>query len=249
MMQLRILSFGRLRDLLSAESRVELPSGSTVGGLWQRLKGQHSELAAYEGSLAIAVNQQFAVHDTVLKDGDEVALLPPVSGGRADDQDGVPRNNAAALPLRTQHATLQREPLDSAALMAACRAGEDGAAILFDGMVRNNTRGRRTLYLEYESYPAMAVAEMERLAVEALSKFAIRDVRLVHRVGRLEIGESSVVIVVASAHRAAAFEACRWLIDSLKKTVPVWKREFFSDGAEWAAGDPFPPEVTPGAGR
>ena len=238
-MQLRILSFGRLRDLLSAESRVELPSGATVGELWRNLKAAHAELAPYEGSLAIAVNQQFAVHDTVLKDGDEVALLPPVSGGRQDE----------ALPLRTEHATLQGEPLDSAALMASCRAGEDGAAILFDGMVRNNTRGRRTLYLEYESYPAMAVAEMERLAAEALSKFAIRDVRVAHRVGRLEIGESSVVIVVASAHRAAAFEAFRWLIDSLKKTVPVWKREFFADGAEWAAGDPFPPEVTPGAGK
>ncbi len=248
-MQLRILSFGRLRDWLSAENRAELPAGSTVGELWQRLKGQHPELAAYEGSLAIAVNQQFAVHGTVLKDGDEVALLPPVSGGRGDAHDGAPGKNDDALPLRTAHATLQREPLDSGALMAGCRAGEDGAAILFDGMVRNNTRGRRTLYLEYESYPAMAVAEMERLAVEALGKFAIRDVRLAHRVGRLEIGESSVVIVVASAHRAAAFEACRWLIDSLKKTVPVWKREFFADGAEWAAGDPFPPEVTPGAGR
>ncbi len=244
-MKVRILSFGSLRELLSAESSMELPAAATVGDLWLRLKASHAGLARYEGSLAIAVNQQFAVHDTLLKDGDEVALLPPVSGGRDDHdcRDGV------ELPLRTEHAILQREPLDTAVLMSACRAGEDGATVLFDGMVRNNTRGRRTLYLEYDSYPAMAVAEMERLAVEALGNFAIRDVRLAHRVGRVEIGESSVLIVVSSAHRAAAFEACRWLIDSLKKTVPVWKREFFADGAEWAAGDPFPPEAMPGAGR
>jgi molybdopterin synthase catalytic subunit len=115
---------------------------------------------------------------------------------------------------------------------------------LFDGIVRNNTRGRRTLYLEYDSYTAMALAEMEKLALQALSGYAVRDIRIVHRIGRLEIGESSVLIVVASAHRGAAFDACRWVIDSLKKTVPIWKKEFFADGAAWADGDPFPPEVT-----
>jgi len=240
-MQVSILSFGRLRDLLSAESSMELPGNATVGELWQRLKTTHTELARYEGSLAIAVNQQFATLATPLQEGDEVALLPPVSGGSSAV--------GAELPLLSTHAVLQRHPLDAAAVATACRAGEDGAVVVFDGLVRNNTRGRRTLYLEYDSYPAMALAEMERLAVEALGKFAIRDVRLAHRVGRVEIGESSVIIVVASAHRAAAFEASRWLIDSLKKTVPVWKREFFADGAEWADGDPFPPEVTPGGGR
>ncbi len=236
-MKVRILSFGRLRHLLAAECSMELPAASTVGSLWQQLKSAHSELAAYEGSMAIAVNQHFAGLATELHEGDEVALLPPVSGGSAQPD--------AQLPLRSTHAVLQREPLDAVLLASYCRAGEDGATVLFDGMVRNNTRGRQTLYLEYDSYPAMAVAEMERLAVEALGNFAIRDLRLAHRVGRVEIGESSVLIVVASAHRAAAFEACRWLIDSLKKTVPVWKREFFADGAEWADGDPFPPEVTP----
>jgi molybdopterin synthase catalytic subunit len=115
---------------------------------------------------------------------------------------------------------------------------------LFDGIVRNHTRGRRTLYLEYDAYPAMALAEMEKLALHALSAFAVRDLRIVHRIGRIEIGQSSVLIVVASAHRAAAFDACRWLIDSLKKTVPIWKKEFFADGAAWADGDPFPPDVT-----
>jgi molybdopterin synthase catalytic subunit len=115
---------------------------------------------------------------------------------------------------------------------------------MFDGIVRNHSRNRRTLYLEYESYPAMAVAGMEKLAVDALAGFPVRDVRIVHRVGRLEIGETSVLIAVASAHRAAAFDACRWMIDTLKKTVPVWKKEFFEDGATWADGEPFPPDLS-----
>ncbi len=128
----------------------------------------------------------------------------------------------------------------AAPLLAQIKAGEDGAVCLFDGIVRNHTRNRRTLYLEYDSYPAMAMAGMERLAMQALAGFPVRDVRIVHRVGRLEIGETSVVIVVASAHRAAAFDACRWIIDTLKKTVPIWKKEFFADGATWADGEPFP---------
>jgi molybdopterin synthase catalytic subunit len=110
-------------------------------------------------------------------------------------------------------------------------------------VVRNNTRGRRTLYLDYESYEGMALKQMESLAEQAKSRFQIREVALVHRLGRLEIGETSVLIVVASGHRGAAFEACRWLIDTLKRTVPIWKKEHFEDGAVWADGEPFPAEV------
>ena len=114
---------------------------------------------------------------------------------------------------------------------------------VFDGIVRDNSRGRRTLYLDYTAYEPMALAKMEQLAQQALGRFAVRDVRIVHRVGRLQIGESSVYIAVASAHRAAAFDACRWLIDTLKTTVPIWKKEYFQDGAVWADGEPFPPEI------
>jgi molybdopterin synthase catalytic subunit len=120
---------------------------------------------------------------------------------------------------------------------------QDGAVVVFDGVVRNNTRGRRTLYLDYEAYEEMAVEQMEVLADRALAEFKIRDVAIVHRLGRLEIGESSVLIAVASAHRAAAFDACRWMIDTLKRTVPIWKKEYFEDGAVWADGEPFPAEV------
>ncbi len=234
-MRLRVLCFGRLRELLAPEVTVELGSAATVADLWKLLLLQHAVLAPYERSVAIAVNQAFALPSTRLAPGDEVALLPPVSGG-------LPAPAEEDLPLATAHARLQREAILAEPVMSSLQLPEDGALVVFEGVVRNHSRGRRTLYLEYEAYPRMAVAEMERLAAEALSRFAVRDVRLVHRVGRLEISETSVLIVVASAHRAAAFDACRWLIDTLKQKVPIWKREFFEDGAVWADGEPFPPE-------
>jgi molybdopterin synthase catalytic subunit len=126
------------------------------------------------------------------------------------------------------------------AIVAGIKAGGDGAVCVFDGIVRDNTRGRQTLYLDYESYREMALAQMQRLGAEAVERFGVRDVALVHRLGRLLVGETSVLIVVSSAHRAGAFDACRWLIDTLKKTVPIWKKETFADGAVWADGEPFP---------
>ena len=122
------------------------------------------------------------------------------------------------------------------------KAGPDGAVCVFDGIVRDNSRGRKTLYLDYEAYREMALEQMRGLAGEAVTKFGVRDVALVHRLGRLMVGETSVLVVVASAHRGAAFDACRWLIDTLKKTVPIWKKEQFVDGAIWADGEPFPEE-------
>jgi molybdopterin synthase catalytic subunit len=133
--------------------------------------------------------------------------------------------------------------IDAEAMVAAMKAGSDGAVCVFDGIVRDNTRGRRTLYLDYESYREMALEQMTRLAADAVQKFGVRDVALIHRLGRLLVGETSVLIVVASAHRGAAFDACRWLIDTLKKTVPIWKKETFADGAVWADGEPFPEEI------
>ena len=127
-----------------------------------------------------------------------------------------------------------------ASVVAAIKQGEDGAVVVFDGIVRNNTRGRRTLFLVYEAYQEMALLQMQGLAAEAIAAHGVRQVAIVHRLGRLEVGETSVLIAVASAHRAQAFEACRWLIDTLKKTVPIWKKEHFEDGAVWADGEPFP---------
>ena len=130
--------------------------------------------------------------------------------------------------------------IPSDTIVAEMKAGADGAVCVFDGIVRDNTRGRKTLHLDYEAYREMALEQMRGLASEAVRKFGVRDVALVHRLGRLVVGETSVLVVVASAHRGAAFDACRWLIDTLKKTVPIWKKEQFVDGAIWADGEPFP---------
>jgi len=130
------------------------------------------------------------------------------------------------------------------AIVAEIKAGADGAVCVFDGIVRDNTRGRRTLHLDYEAYEEMALEQMRGLAAEAVTKFGVRDVAIVHRLGRLMVGETSVLVVVASAHRGAAFDACRWVIDTLKKTVPIWKKEQFVDGATWADGEPFPDDIT-----
>jgi molybdopterin synthase catalytic subunit len=136
--------------------------------------------------------------------------------------------------------------LPSAEVIDQIKAGPDGAVCVFDGIVRNNTRGRETLYLDYEAYREMALAQMNQLAAQAVERFGVRDVALLHRLGRLRVGETSVLIVVASAHRGAAFEACRWLIDTLKKQVPIWKKETFVDGAVWADGEPFPADLAIG---
>jgi molybdopterin synthase catalytic subunit len=235
-MRVTLLTFGILRDLLGDfEGAVELPSGSTVRDLLDHCHIQASEgPAAIWSALAVAVNREYVPASHSLRDGDEVALLPPVSGGTADDGD----------PPRPMIA-LTSDPIDSAALVASLKRGQDGALVVFDGIVRNHTRDRLTLYLFYEAYPEMALSQMRSLAVDAATRYAIRDLCIVHRLGRLEIGETSVLIAVASAHRAAAFDACRWLIDTLKQTVPIWKKEFFEDGAVWAQGDPFPAHIHP----
>ncbi|WP_433966120.1 molybdenum cofactor biosynthesis protein MoaE [Tunturiibacter gelidiferens] len=136
--------------------------------------------------------------------------------------------------------------IEAAEIAAEIKGGADGAVCVFDGIVRDNTRGRKTLYLDYEAYREIALEKMRGLAGEAVERFGVRDVALVHRLGRLMVGETSVLIVVASAHRGAAFDACRWLIDTLKKTVPIWKKEQFVDGAIWADGEPFPEAVALG---
>jgi molybdopterin synthase catalytic subunit len=138
---------------------------------------------------------------------------------------------------------LTHDVIDTKAITDALKAGADGAVTVFDGIVRNNTRGRQTLYLDYSAYEAMALEQMRTLAAEAIEKFGVRDVAIVHRLGRLEVGETSILIAVASAHRGVTFDACRWLIDTLKKQVPIWKKEVFVDGAVWPDGEPFPPEI------
>ena len=234
-MQVRVLFFGVLRDLAGRSSdSLQLPEGGSVRDVIARYEREIPALKKHLSSIALAVNEQYASPDTALKANDEVALLPPVSGGAPSETPPATFGRCASIThdcIRTQ------ETVDS------LKRGQDGAALVFEGIVRNQTRGRKTLYLDYEAYEPMALQEMEALASEVLSKFQVRDVAIVHRLGRLQIGETSVVIAVASAHRAAAFDACRWLIDTLKRKVPIWKKEYFEDGAVWADGDPFPPEI------
>ena len=141
---------------------------------------------------------------------------------------------------------LTQDRIDAEGIVTQMKAGADGAVCVFDGIVRDNTRERKTLYLDYEAYSEMALEQMRGLAADAVARFGVREVAMVHRLGRLMVGETSVLIAVASAHRGAAFEACRWLIDTLKKTVPIWKKETFEDGAVWVDGEPFPEELTAG---
>ena len=129
-------------------------------------------------------------------------------------------------------------------VIAQIKAGSDGAVCTFEGIVRDHTRDRQTLYLDYEAYRDMALAQMQALAAEAVEKYKVRDIAILHRLGRLYISETSILIVVASAHRGAAFDACRWLIDTLKKQVPIWKKETFVDGAVWADGEPLPDSIS-----
>jgi molybdopterin converting factor subunit 1 len=232
-MQVKVLFFGMLKDLAGqASESLDLNEDATLGDLISRFAERVPQMKEMLPSVAMAVNQHYAAADRKLKDGDEIALLPPVSGGAS-------RTEAPA-----RHAAIVRESIDTASLLSAIKQGEDGAAVVFEGIVRNNTRGRKTLYLEYEAYESMALSQLEELAARALRDFKIRDVAIVHRLGHLEVGETSVAIVVASAHRGSAFDSCRWLIDTLKRTVPIWKKEFFQDGAVWADGEPFPPEIS-----
>jgi MoaE-MoaD fusion protein len=236
-MQIRVLFFGVLKELVGRSSEtIELPEGAKVEAVLRHYSRQAPRFEAMLPALALSVNQEYCRADWVLRPGDEVALLPPVSGG-------APESGAAPNDVR-----IVRERISTEAVVESLKMPQDGAVVIFDGVARNNTRGRRTLYLDYEAYEAMALKKMEALAEEARSRFGVRQVAMIHRLGRLEIGETSVLIAVAAAHRGSAFEACRWIIDTLKKTVPIWKKEYFEDGAVWADGEPFPAEIRRAAG-
>jgi molybdopterin converting factor subunit 1 len=240
--KVRVLFFGVLKEQFGgASDLIELTERARVRDVLAKYEAKVPALRQWLPSLAIAVNQQYANPDTELKSGDEVALLPPVSGGSSSFASEGHTGRAAGSP---RHASIVRDCIDSEGIVASLKSGDDGAIVVFEGTVRHQTRGRKTLYLDYEAYEPMALGQMESLATQALEQFQIRDVALAHRLGRLEVGETSVLIVVVSAHRAAAFDACRWLIDTLKRVVPIWKKEHFADGAVWADGEPFPAEIS-----
>jgi molybdopterin converting factor subunit 1 len=240
-MRVRVLFFGVLKEIAGKSAdEIDVHEGASVRDVLLHYQSQIPQLKSSLSSIALAVNQQYSGADAKLKENDEIALLPPVSGGAFDAVGETPTGQPMG---RLRYACITREVIDAKQVVDGLKRGEDGAALVFEGVVRNQTKSRRTLYLNYEAYEDMALQQLESLASEAINKFQIRDVAIVHRLGRLEIGETSVLIAVASAHRGPAFDACRWIIDTLKKTVPIWKKEYFEDGAVWADGEPFPAEI------
>ncbi len=217
-MQVTVKLFGGLREAAGAkELLVELPAGATASDLRARLAEDHPPVAELGPRLRIAVNQAVVAGEATLAEGDEVALLPPVSGG-----DG-----------RTGACTLSSTPLDVAEVVARVAGPDCGGLVTFVGAVRDASRGRSIRHLEYEAYPGMAEREMQAIADEAAERWPGTRVAMAHRSGHLEIGDLAVVVVAAAPHRAEAFEAARFSIDTLKERVPIWKKEVATDGEYW----------------
>jgi molybdopterin synthase catalytic subunit len=223
MMLVKVLFFGVLKDRVGkAEELLDVPPGTTLGSLFASYSQRYETLQGKRPSILFARNQEFAAADTELHENDEVAFLPPVSGGS-----GVGGHIFEIV----------RETIDSRRLVAQLQRPEDGAVVVFEGVVRNNTKGRPTTHLEYECYQGMAQEQMARIGREIAAQFSIGRIGMVHRLGRLEIGETSVVVVATAPHRKPAFEAALEGINRLKREVPIWKKEFFADGAVWVDGE------------
>jgi MoaE-MoaD fusion protein len=230
-MRVRVLFFGQLKEIVGCgEEYAEVVDGARLEDLFASYGQRYPRLAGFRHSVVASVNQSFADWGSPLAVGDEVAFLPPVSGGA-----GTPAVARSEVVIE-----LVRQTIQTAEITARLKAPEDGAIVVFEGIVRNESGGRRTWYLEYEAYEAMALKQMGVIAAAMRDQFGTDSVALIHRLGRLEIGETSVLVAVTSAHRREAFEACRYGIDTLKRTVPIWKKEYFEDGAIWAKGE-LPP--------
>jgi MoaE-MoaD fusion protein len=230
-MRVRVLFFGQLKDIAGvSQEDAELSDGARVEDVYERYARRFPRLAEFRPSVAASVNQEYADWRASLAAGDEVAFLPPVSGGQQ-------------TAISDDIILLIREPIQPREILLNLKAFEDGAAVIFDGFVRNNFKGQRTLYLEYEAYEPMAYAKLREIGAHMHTHFKIHRFAIVHRLGRLEVGDTSVFIAVSAPHRAAAFDACRYAIDTLKRTVPIWKKEFFAGGAVWAEGESLPQEA------
>jgi molybdopterin synthase catalytic subunit len=218
--KIRVLFFGAARDAVDTNPlEISIHAPATVSSAFQNLVARFSGLERFGRSLLFAVNQEYATPETVLQENDELAVFPPVSGGSHDFFE------------------LTTERIDVGEVARRVVLPECGATVTLDGYTREWTNGKHTLYLVYEAYDEMALTEMQRLGVEAHKLFDIAHLGIVHRTGRLEIGETSVVIAASAPHRHAAFQACEWAIKELKRTVPIWKKEIYEDGEEWVTTD------------
>ena len=218
-MRVRVRLFARYREALGRERlEVDLPEGGTVEAAWSAIADRHPELAPYRPFTLFAVGQDYVSPDHRLRPDDELFLFPPVSGGAG---------GADIYRVVT-------EPLSPDAIAAEVDDPGAGGIVIFSGVVRNETGGRPVKFLEYEAHAPMAEVKMREIGEAVRVRWpGVRRVAMLHRIGRLEIGEASVLIAVAAAHRADAFEACRYAIDTLKRIVPVWKKEHFEDGEVW----------------
>jgi len=229
--KVRVLFFGAARDAVGCEQiDFDLAPQSTAAKAFQELLAAYPALQHFGKSLLFALNQEYAEGNREVHDGDELAVFPPVSGGTEIAAGGPASTTKDFFELTTQS-------IDVGAVARRVVLPQCGATVTLDGYAREWTKGRRTLYLVYEAYAPMALNEMEKLGEQAHEKFAIAHIGIVHRTGRLEIGETSVVIAVSAPHRRAAFEACEWAIRELKRTVPIWKKEVFEDGEVWVEGE------------
>jgi molybdopterin synthase catalytic subunit len=237
-MRVQVLFFGLLKDICGRPAdSLDLPAGSTASAVFDHYAARFPRLRDMASSIVLARNQEFATAREPLSDGDEVALLPPVSGG------------AFLSEIRDQEGhffALTREAIDPRAVETCLLQGCDGAIVTFQGVVRNNTSGRPAQRLEYEGYEPMALRKMAEIGRDVAGRFAISRIAMVHRLGTLEIGEASVMVVAVAPHRRPAFEAALEGIDRIKKLVPVWKKEFFDDGEVWVEGawDEHAPRVS-----
>ena len=221
-MQVRLRYFAIIRETLGrTEETLAVPDGATAGDVFDRLAAAEPRLAPMKAATMLMVNQEYVRADHPLRDGDELALIPPVSGGTAS-------------PNRFR---VQAEPLDPRAVEALVADPAAGAVVTFTGTVRDHARGRAVVALEYEAYAPAAEKMLARIGEEIAARWGIERVAIVHRTGRLPVGEASVVIAVATAHRGEAFAACAYAIERLKAIVPIWKKEFYADGATWVGSE------------
>ena len=227
MNRITIKLFATLRERAGAsELSREFPDGATVAEMWQRLAEEFPALKGHRDSVGFAVNQEYVQDDYRPRPGDEVAFIPPVSGGAGGSRD--PSHPKWMGPI-----AIGRAPIDVVALERAVADPHAGAIVTFAGTTRADNAGRNVIRLEYEAYEPMALSEMHRLAREAGERWQIVRIAISHRVGLVNIGETSVAIAVSAAHRGEAFEACRFAIDRLKEVVPIWKKEYFEGGEVW----------------
>jgi MoaE-MoaD fusion protein len=234
--RVKVLFFGMLKDIVGrSEDLIELADGARVESVFTRYARDFPRLSDLDSSIVLACNREFCDRSAAIREGDEIAFLPPVSGGTANCPG--PYTHEIHDADTGCFFALTREIIDTRSLARHLLRGEDGAVVNFEGVVRNNTKGRATQFLDYECYEPMAVKMMAEIGREILAAHPIGRIAMVHRLGRLHIGEASVAVIVTAPHRKPAFEAALEGINRLKRMVPIWKKEHFADGEIWVEGE------------